>query len=102
MRTSDNRGWRLNGLPVVCIDARHAEAALDTAPDKTDENDADGLALLAEAGFFREVRVKSWEATRVRALIGGRAQLLGISTEHSNWLCHMWTSDNRGRRVIRR
>ncbi len=51
---------------------------------KTDANDADGLALLAEAGFFREVRVKSWEAMRVRALIGGRAQLIGISTELSN------------------
>lgn len=72
------------GLPAVCIDARHAKAALDTAPNKTDANDADGLALLAEAGFFREVRVKSWEAMRVRTLIGGRAQLIGISIQLSN------------------
>jgi transposase len=27
---------------AVCIDARHAKAALDTAPNKTDANDADG------------------------------------------------------------
>lgn len=40
------------GLPVVCIDARHAKAALDMAANKTDANDADGLAHLAEVGFF--------------------------------------------------
>jgi transposase len=72
------------GLPAVCIDARHAKAALDTAPNKTDANDADGLSLLAEAGFFRAVRVKSWAAMQVRTLIGARAQLIGISTDLSN------------------
>jgi len=46
------------GLPAICIDARHAKAALDMAANKTDANDADGLAHLAEVGFFREVRVK--------------------------------------------
>jgi transposase len=72
------------GLPAVCIDARHAKAALDTAPNKTDATDADGLSLLAEAGFFREVRVKSWAAMQVRTLVGGRAQLIGISSDLSN------------------
>ena len=79
-----HRDLTAEGLPAVCIDARHAKAALDTAPNKTDANDADGLSLLAEAGFFREVRVKSWEAMRVRTLVGGRAQLIGISTDLSN------------------
>ena len=85
-----HRDLTAEGLPAVCIDARHAKAALDTAPNKTDANDADGLSLLAEAGFFREVRVKSWEAMRVRALVGGRAQLIGISTDLSNQIprCH--------------
>jgi transposase len=79
-----HRSLIAEGLPAVCIDARHAKAALATAPNKTDANDADGLALLAEAGFFREVRVKSFKAMRLRALIGGRAQLVGISTGLSN------------------
>lgn len=48
---------RTEGLPAICIDARHAKAALDMATNKTDANDADGLAQLAEVGFFREVRV---------------------------------------------
>lgn len=47
------------GFPAICIDARHAKAALDIAPNKTDANDADGLAHLAEVGFYREVRVWS-------------------------------------------
>lgn len=48
------------GLPAICIDARHAKAALDMARNKTDANDADGLARLAEVGFYRAVRVKSF------------------------------------------
>ena len=50
------------GLPAICIDARHAKAALDMAPNKTDANDADGLAHLAEVGFSRAVRVKGMTA----------------------------------------
>ncbi|MBB4383126.1 transposase [Bradyrhizobium sp. SBR1B] len=37
---------RTEGLPAICIDARHAKAALDMAANKTDANDADGLAQL--------------------------------------------------------
>lgn len=44
------------GLPVICIDARHAKVALDMAANKTDQNDAVGLAHLAEVGFYREFR----------------------------------------------
>jgi hypothetical protein len=40
---------------AICIDARHAKVALDLAANKTDANDADELAHLAEVGFFREV-----------------------------------------------
>src|SRR5690348_16386428 len=32
------------GLPVVCLDARHAKKALDMKVNKTDANDAEGLA----------------------------------------------------------
>jgi transposase len=50
------------GVPAICIDARHAKAALDMAPNKTDANDPDGLAHLAEVGFYREVRVKGYDS----------------------------------------
>jgi transposase len=69
---------------VICIDARHAKAALDMAPNKTDANDADGLAHLAEIGFFREVRVKGYDSMLVRTLVAARRRLVRISTELSN------------------
>ena len=57
------------GLPAICIDARHAKAALDMAANKTDANDADGLAHLAEVGFYREVRVKGFDSMLTRTLV---------------------------------
>lgn len=50
---------RAEGLPAICIDARHAKAALNMAANKTDANDADGLAHLAEVEFHQEVRAKA-------------------------------------------
>jgi len=63
------------GLPAICIDARHAKAALDMSPNKTDANDADGLAQLAEAAFYREVRVKSFDSMLTRTLVAVRTKL---------------------------
>src|ERR1700737_3378910 len=72
------------GLPTICIDARHAKAALDMAANKTDANDADGLAQLAEVGFFREVRVKGFDSMLTRTLVAARNRLVRITTELSN------------------
>jgi|TARA_R110002049_G_scaffold84716_2_gene215572 transposase len=71
-------------VPAICIDARHAKAALDMAPNKTDVNDADGLAHLAEVGFYREVRVKSFDAMLVRTLVAARRQMLKMTVQISN------------------
>jgi transposase len=60
-------------VAAICIDARHAKAALDMAANKTDANDADGLAQLAEVGFFREVRVKGFDSM-LRARLSRRAR----------------------------
>ena len=72
------------GLPAICIDARHAKAALDMAANKTDANDADGLAHLAEVGFYREVRVKGFDSMLIRSLITARNQLLKMRLQMSN------------------
>src|SRR3546814_15458142 len=71
------------GLPAICIDARHAKAALDMAPNKTDANDADGLARLAEVGFYREVRVKTFDSMLIRTLVAARTQMLRTTTQMS-------------------
>lgn len=75
---------RKRGLPMVCLDARHAQRALDMRANKTDANDAEGLAHIVRAGWYKEVRVKSREAMLSKALVAARAQLLGISTSLSN------------------
>jgi transposase len=72
------------GLPVICIDARHAKAALSMQINKTDRNDAFGLAQIMRTGWYREVGVKSLENHKVRAVLGARAQLVGIRTDIRN------------------
>jgi len=46
------------GLPVICIDARHAKAVLKMQINKSDRNDAAGIARIMQTGRFKEVRVK--------------------------------------------
>ncbi|MDL2403299.1 IS110 family transposase [Rhizobium mayense] len=75
---------RAEGLPAICVDARHAKAALDMAANKTDANDADGLAHLAEVGFFREVRVKSFDSMLSRTLVAARTKLMRTTLDVAN------------------
>jgi transposase len=72
------------GLPAICIDARHAKAALDMAPNKTDANDADGLAQLAEVGFYRAVRVKRYDSMLSRTLVAARTQVIKAGVDFAN------------------
>ncbi|GFE77666.1 hypothetical protein NTCA1_53150 [Novosphingobium sp. TCA1] len=72
------------GMPAICIDARHAKASLDMAANKTDANDADGLAHLAEVGFFREVRVKGFDSMLSRTLVAARAKLVRTTLDVAN------------------
>src|SRR4051794_9485806 len=64
------------GLPVVCLDARHAKAALSLQVNKTDDNDAHGLAQIVRTGWYREVAVKGMDSQAVRVLLMARAQLI--------------------------
>jgi transposase len=74
------------GLPVVCIDARHAKAALAMQLNKTDANDALGLAQIVRTGWYREVAVKSEHSHRTRGLLAARAKLVGMRKEVANQL----------------
>ena len=60
------------GLPVVCMDARHANAGLKVMLAKTDRNDAAGLAQLVRTGWFRQVHVKAESSHAVRAELATR------------------------------
>lgn len=69
------------GLPVVCMDARHANAALSMRPRKSDRSDARGLADILRMGWYREVRAKSIPAHERRALLATRRHLVTMRTE---------------------
>jgi transposase len=69
------------GLPVICMDARHAHAALPVRPIKSDRNDARGLAEMVRVGWFKEVQVKSLGAHERMALLGVRRRLVDIRVE---------------------
>jgi transposase len=67
---------RRRGIPIVCLDARHAKAALSLQINKTDANDAFGLAQIVRTGWYREVAVKSMDAHTLKMLLVARAQLI--------------------------
>ena len=50
------------GLPVICIDARHAKAVLKMQINKSDRNDAFGIARIMQCGWYKEVRVKGLDS----------------------------------------
>jgi transposase len=75
---------RDRALDVTCLDARHARAALKMQINKTDQNDAEGLAQIMRTGWYRSVHVKSFDSHRARAMLGARTQLVGMTTRLSN------------------
>ena len=72
------------GLPVICLDARHAKAALSMQLNKTDKNDAHGIAQIMRTGWYREVLVKSFDSHVLRAMLQNRAQLVRNRVDVSN------------------
>lgn len=60
------------GLPVVVVEARHMASALGAMRNKTDKNDARGIAQMMRTGWFRAVHVKSDESHRLRILLANR------------------------------
>src|SRR5262245_60920062 len=70
------REFRAMGLPVICLDSRHAHRVLSMKRNKNDRNDARGLADLVRMGWYREARVRSLDAQLVRSMLLSRQQLL--------------------------
>jgi transposase len=75
---------RARGLPVICIDARHAKAALSMQINKSDRNDAVGLARIMQCGWYKEVQVKRLSCHEIRAVLNSRAQLVKIKRDLEN------------------
>jgi transposase len=70
----------LRELGVTVIHARHVSAALSLQVNKTDANDAHGIAQVVRSGWYRAVSVKSLQSCRIRALLTARTELVSIRT----------------------
>src|SRR6266536_434534 len=72
------------GLPVICIDARHAKAVLKMQINKSDRNDAFGIARIMQCGWYKEVRVKGLDSHAIKAVLVSRALLVKIKRDLEN------------------
>jgi transposase len=71
-------------FPIICIDARHAKAFLSTQINKSDRNDAYGVARIMQCGWYKEVQVKSLPCHEIRAVLNSRALLVKIKRDLEN------------------
>jgi len=63
------------GLPVICVETRHMRAVLQAQINKTDRNDARGIAQMMRAGLYRPVHVKTLGSQKLRMLLTHRKLL---------------------------
>lgn len=69
-------GLRAEGFRVVVMEARQVKTTLSSLRNKTDRNDARGIAQILRTGWYREVHVKSLESQRLKTLLAARKALL--------------------------
>ncbi|UJW77645.1 IS110 family transposase [Rhizobium sp. SL42] len=72
------------GVQVDCIHARRAAAALKLQANKTDRNDAYGLARLVLSGWYEPVSIKSFDRYRIRAVLTARERIVRMCTAMIN------------------
>src|SRR5215203_5108119 len=78
VRTEPLSQWLVNGLtkadlPVVCVETRHMKALLKAQQvNKSDRNDARGIAQMIRVGLFKPVHVKTLIAQEQRMLLTSR------------------------------
>lgn len=63
------------GLPAICIETRHTKAFLQAQVNKSDRNDARGIAQMMRVNLFRHVHVKTLTSQKRRALLTARKLL---------------------------
>ena len=71
-------------LPVVCVETRHMQAVLKAQINKTDRNDARGIARMMRVGLYRSVHVKTLRSQKLRMLLTHRKLLLSKAIDIEN------------------
>jgi len=63
------------GVPIIVVEARHMRVSLSTMRNKTDRNDARGIAQMMRLGWYRAVHVKNVDMQKMRSLLANRKVL---------------------------
>lgn len=76
------------GLPAICVETRqmHAMLKAHTTLNKTDRNDARGIAQMMRVGLYRAVHVKTLRSQKIRMLLGQRKLLKAKALDVENEL----------------
>jgi transposase len=77
-------GLQAVGFEVICMEARQVKAALSAMRNKTDKNDARGIAQVLRSGWYSRVHVKSIQSHQVRALLSSRKAVLNKCIDLEN------------------
>lgn len=85
-------GLRARKMPVSCVCARRANAAMKLNPNKTDDNDAQMLADMVRTGFYREVAIKGLGARKRRGLLKARHRLMKQRRDIDNTMRYLLRS----------
>jgi transposase len=80
------QGLSEEDIPAICIEARQAKAAMGAMPNKTDWNDARGIAQIMRTGWYRAVHVKSAACRSWRALLTARRMVINKRRDVENGL----------------
>src|SRR5207237_10458152 len=71
------------GFAVLCIETRHTKAFLKAQqPNKSDRNDARGIAHMLRDGLFKDVHVKTLTSQKRRLLLTGPQADAGKGYRH--------------------
>ncbi len=72
------------GLPVICVETRHMKAALSAQINKSDRNDARGIAQMMRVGLYQPVHVKTLASQKRRMLLTSRQLLQAKALDIEN------------------
>ena len=79
-------GLQAAGFEVICMEARQVKNTLAAMRNKTDRNDARGIAQILRTGWYSRVHIKSMHSHRVRALLASRKAILKKCVDLENEL----------------
>lgn len=72
-----HRDLTCKGHKVICIETRHAKAAMAAQNVKTDKNDARGIAQMMRTGWYKPVHIKTEASQKLKMIINNRKCLVG-------------------------